>query len=280
MMNLEQGNIASPIITMYQTLQARYPQWSVEMGQPRGRGWIPGIGLMTAREGPLQVLLERIGEGLHTADRRTIAASFALRYGWSSSMAIAPYLLYHCVPKITLDNVSFKFHDNTSFERAALHQPEGVMLDQDGVESHPLILQTPSSDALLAWLRESLVHQAQPVVDTLYEWSHFSVRGLWGMITSAWGSQFIHIFGEIDDQPKALPIVRQLFAGNDLAAQMQPEFYPVRYQHTMHVYHRGASCCRYYLLRRGQYCASCPLISQEERLQRQQARMKHLIDRH
>ena len=154
------------------------------------------------------------------------------------------------------------------------------MLDRDGVEPHPSIQRLPSSDALLAGLRESLVQQAQPVVDTLYEWSHFSVRGLWGMITSAWGSQFIHIFGEIDEQPKALPIVRQLFAGNDLAAQMQPEFYPVTYQHTTHVYHRGASCCRYYLLRRGQYCASCPLISQEGRLQRQQDRMKHLIDRH
>src|SRR5262245_23685187 len=122
---------------------------------------------MTSREGPLQVLLERIGEGLHTADSHTIAASFALRYGWSSGIAIAPYLLYHCVPKITLDNVSFKFHDSTSFERAALHQPEGVMLDQDGVESHPSIQRLPSSDALLAWLRESLAQHAQPVADTL-----------------------------------------------------------------------------------------------------------------
>ena len=243
------------------------------------RGLDSGAALLRAREGPLPVLLERIGEGLHTTDRRTIAASFALRYGWSSGMAIAPYLLYHSVPKITLDNVSFKFHDNTSFERAALHRPEGVMLDQDGVEPHPSIQRLPSSDVLLAWLRESLVQQAQPVVDTLHEWSHFSVRGIWGMITSAWGSQFIHIFAEIDEQPKALPIVRQLFAGDDLAAQMQPEFYPVTYHHTTHVYHRGASCCRYYLLRQGQYCASCPLISQAERLQRQQARMKYLISR-
>ena len=63
------------------------------MVQPRGRGWMPGTGLLTAREGELPVLLERIGEGLHSADRRTIAAPFTLRYGWSSGMAIAPYLL-------------------------------------------------------------------------------------------------------------------------------------------------------------------------------------------
>jgi hypothetical protein len=93
-MDLDEGNKASPIITMYQALQATYPQWSVAMGQLRGRGWIPGTGLLTAREGPLPVLLERIDEGLHTADRRTIAASSTLRYGWSSGMAIAPYLLW------------------------------------------------------------------------------------------------------------------------------------------------------------------------------------------
>jgi hypothetical protein len=270
----------SPILAIFQALRALHPQWDVQMGQPQGTGWIPGTALMTASEGPFQALLCEIGAGLHTADRRTIAASFALRYGWSSGVAIAPYLLYDCVPKITLDNVSFKFRDNTSFERAALHQPEGVMVPHDGVAPHPCVQWLPSRQALLGWLRASLVQQAQPMVDALYEWSHFSVRGIWGMITSAWGSQFIQIFGEIDAQQNALPAVRQLFAGDDVVSQMQPFFYPVTYKHVTHVYHRGASCCRYYLLRQGNYCASCPLISQEERLQRHQAWMKYLVERH
>ena len=41
-MDLDEGNKTSPIITMYQALQVRYPQWSMEMGQPCGGGWIPG----------------------------------------------------------------------------------------------------------------------------------------------------------------------------------------------------------------------------------------------
>ncbi len=277
-MNLEDSQAPSPMIAMYQALSARHPKWYVEIGQPRGPGWMPGTALMTASEGPFQALLVRIGERLQTADRRTIAASFALRYGWSSGVAMAPYLLYHCVPKIALDNVSFRFHDNTSFERVALDHPEGVMLPQDGVAPHPSIRWLSSPQALLEWLRTSLVQQAQPIVDALYEWSHFSMRGIWGMITSAWGSQFIHIFGEIGEQTHGLPCVRQFFEGHDVVSQMQPQFYPVTYQHVTHVYHRGASCCRYYLLRQGHYCASCPLISQEERLQRQQAWMKHLIE--
>jgi hypothetical protein len=89
-MNLEESQTPSPMIAMYQALWARHPKWYVEIGQPRGPGWIPGTALMTAREGPFQALLARVGERLQTADRRTIAASFALRYGWSSGVAMAP----------------------------------------------------------------------------------------------------------------------------------------------------------------------------------------------
>jgi hypothetical protein len=203
-MNLEESQTPSPMIAMYQALWARHPKWYVEIGQPRGPDWIPGTALMTAGEGPFQALLARIGDRLQTADRRTIAASFALRYGWSAGVAIAPYLLYSCVPTITLDNVSFKFNENGSFERGTLHRPEGVMLPEDGMAPHPSIRWLSSPQALLEWLRTSLVQQAQPIVDALY-----AMRGIWGMITSAWGSQCIHIFGEIGEQTQGLSWVRQ-----------------------------------------------------------------------
>jgi ferric iron reductase protein FhuF len=267
----------SPIVAVCQAVHARHPTWAGDMGRPRGTGWGPGVDLMTAGEGPFRALLERIGERLHTSDRRTIAASFALRYGWSSGVAIAPYLLYHCVPTVTLDNVSFQFHDKMSCDRVALHQPAGAMLRQDHVAPHPSIECLPSPQALIARLRTSLVQQAEPVVDALSAWSQFSRRGVWGLITSAWGAQFINVCGEIGAQTDALPHVRQLFAGHDVVSQMQPQFYPVTYQQVTHLYHRGASCCRYYLLQPGQYCASCPLLSQEERLRRHTQGMKTLV---
>src|SRR5262245_49045974 len=127
----------SPMIAVYQALRAINPKWEVEVGWPRGPGWMPGTALMTAQEGALQALLGRIGERLQTSDRRTIAASFALRYSWSAGVAMAPYILYRRVPAIALDNVSFKFHENTLFERVALHRPEGVMLVEDKVAPHP-----------------------------------------------------------------------------------------------------------------------------------------------
>jgi hypothetical protein len=146
-MNREESLAPSPIIAMYQALRARRPKWPVEMGQPHGPGWNPGTAWLTAWEDPFQALLAQIGKRLQTADRRTIAASFALRYGWSSGVAFVPYLLYACVPTIALDNVSFKFNDHGAFERAALHQPAGVMLPHDGVAPHPSVrwLSTPQT---------------------------------------------------------------------------------------------------------------------------------------
>ena len=128
----------SPIIGIYQELRTLQPAWYVEMGRPHGTGWITGTDLRMASEGPFNDLLSHIGDRLHTADRRTIAAAFALRYGWSAGMAIAPCLLGDCVPTITLDNVSFKFGANTLFERVALHHPTGVMLHPGGGAPHPL----------------------------------------------------------------------------------------------------------------------------------------------
>lgn len=277
-MTREEGREHSPIIAIYDELRMMQPKWDVVIGNPREPGWITGTDFLTATEGPFSALLSRIGEKARTTDRKTIAASLALRYGWSSGVAIAPYLLHQCVPNIALDNISLKFTENTLFERVALHRPEGVMLQQERGAPHPGIQFLPNPTSVLVWLRKSLVRQASPIVDALYRWSSFSQKGIWGMITSSWGAQFFHIFGEIATQKSGLPLVQQFFAGYDVVFQTQPNFYPVTYKHVTHIYHRRATCCRYYLLPQGSYCASCPLIPQEERLRRNMEWMKTQAD--
>jgi hypothetical protein len=138
-MQREAPGETSPIIAAYQALQAICPNWYVEIGQPGGTGWLRGIDLRTASTGPFNTLLSQIGASLHTTDRRTIAASFALRYGWSSGVAIAPYILCQCVPHITLDNVSVKFNQQALFERVALrtfHRASGRTLKKHPLDTH------------------------------------------------------------------------------------------------------------------------------------------------
>lgn len=269
----------SPFVAIFKALGEHNPAWRADIGPPQDPGWISGTSLRRATEGPPHELLLRIGTRVGTSDRRTIAALFALRYGWTSVLAVAAYLRHDAVPDVSLENISLKFKENTFFERLALHVPRGAMKASDPASPHPSVEALPSDPrSLLGCLRRRLVEQAQPVVEALHDWSGFAPRGTWGMLTSSWAAHFTAHFGEAGEQSEALPILSDFFAGDDLVAAMQPRFHLVTYGEVTQVYQRRASCCRYYLVPRGDLCASCPLVSHEERVQRNRAWMKSQMD--
>jgi hypothetical protein len=269
----------SPLVDVYNGLRALNASWHVEVTTPSGPGWIAGTDLRDAERGPFNELLTRIGERVETADRRTIAASFALRIGWASAMAIAPYLRGRCVPDIDLENVSFKFRESTFFERTAIYEPRGTLIATDPRASHPSMRTVPDADTLLRTLRTALVNQAAPVVDALYRWSGFARKGTWGMLTSSWASQFTGLCETPSGQDVMLPVIETFFAGDDDPAAMQPRMHPVTCDNVTHLYQRRASCCRYYLLPQGDLCASCPLVSHDDRLARNLEWMKTQLER-
>jgi ferric iron reductase protein FhuF len=121
--------------------------------------------------------------------------------------------------------------------------------------------------------------QASPVGDAVYNWSGFGRKGIWGMITSSWASLFVHVYDRLGSQADALPVIQSFFQGSDDVARMQPRLHPVTLDNITHLYQRRASCCRYYLLPQGSLCASCPLVSQEERVARNLEWMKKQLAR-
>ena len=270
----------SPVVGIFREIQAADPKWRVDVGDPRGDvGWIRGTDFVRATEGPFNLLLRATGDRLGTNDRKTVAALFALRFGWAASVAIAPYLTHACVPDISLDNISLKFRDDTLYERSALHRPIATMLRDDHTAAHPLIESVADRAALRRVLRHRLFEQTSPVVRALHEWSGFSVKGSWGMITSSWASHFIAVCDRQEGQAQAIPLLKELCSGDDDVAQMQPKLHPVTLGAVTHVFQRRASCCRYYLLPKGSLCASCPLVSHEERVRRNTEWMQRLLNR-
>ncbi len=251
------------IADIYDDLARQNPAWRVVIGEPEGPGWIRGAQFRSAADGPFNALLTRIGERMRSADRRTIAASFALRFGWSAGFAIAPCVTHDAVPDLSLDNISIKFRDNTFFECLALHEPRSVI----------------NPPQKLARLRQVLYDQTLDVVRALHAWSGFSVRGAWGQVTGSWASQFISACDSLGDQRNAVPMLDEFFAGDDDVARMRPRCHLVTHEAVTHVYQRRASCCRYYLLPQGSLCASCPLVSHDERLRRNREFMKQQLAR-
>lgn len=261
---------------VFAALAALNASWRVEVGRPEGPGWIAGDDLRDAHGGPFSELLRRIGDRDQTRDRRTIAASFAVRFGWASAMAIAPFVRHRCVPDVSLGNVSFRFTPSTFLERTAVHVPRVVIVEGDARAPDPTMttptMTTVANDAeLLRALREALAGQSEPVVDALHRWSGFARRGTWGMLTSSWASHLTGLCETPDDQRPVLPIIDGLFAGTDIVAAMRPRMHAVTCGPVTHLFQRRASCCRWYLLPQGDLCASCPLVSHQDRVQRNEA---------
>jgi len=276
---LPSGPDSSPIAQAFQDLEAVNAGWKVEVGSPEGPGWIAGPHLRDAQHGPFNDLLRRIGARDACDDKRTIAASFALRFGWASGMAIRPFLRSRCVPDVGLDNVSFKFTASTFFERAAVRVARGAVAVPDARAGHPRVASVGDAAALLRVLRHELVMQSEPVVEALHRWSGFARRGTWGLLTSSWASHFTSLSADPDDQRAVRPLIDGLFAGNDIVAAMQPRLHEVTHGAATHLFQRRASCCRYYLLPQGELCASCPLVSDQDRLARNLVWMQTLARR-
>jgi ferric iron reductase protein FhuF len=252
------------LVRIYNELRLLHPNWYVEFGSRCGDGWIPGDALRRPDIPPFDDLLTRIGHRLMATDRKVIAASFALRFGWSAGAAVAPYLLKQCVPEVALDNVSLRFSTQTFFEKLSLHDSDAIVLD----ESRDHIAEAGPGPALAAALRTTLVRQAEPVVSALHQWSRFSARAIWGQIASSWGAQFTSVLGHLGQHVEALEQARIFFDAPGFIKGMSPKFYAVTHRDLTRIYHRRASCCLYFRLPTGNYCASCPLIPQAESVRR------------
>jgi len=271
----------SPILGVYERLRQLHPNWHVELGEQRGAGWLLGTALLRPHEGPFASLLANIGERMQTTNRKIVAASFALRFGWSSGASLAPFLLERCVPDISLENVSLNFTEGALFERIAEHTPRGAMLSGEG-PNHPLVERLVHEDGdsegrwhagLSARMRSELVAQAEPVVRALYGWSNLPKKTLWGQVLSSWAGQVTSIYAELGRHLEALDAVENLFKSTCPHLVMRPTMYPVSHASVTHVHQRRATCCLYYKLPNTQRCASCPLISQAERETRNRAWM-------
>lgn len=270
-----QSVVLSPIVAVFERLRAMNPSWDVLVGDPAGPAWIRGTDLAAPDRGKLGDLLERIGGGLETSNRKVIAAAFALRFGWSSAAAIGPYLVARCVPDVRLENVSLRFGESGLFERVALHRPCGVMLREDVDAFDSRVMVVNDLEALRQQLRDILLANAAPVVDGLHAWSRFPRPALWGQVLSSWGTPMTQILTRIGatSAEATVKTATAFFDDPRPAFAMRPRFYTVLSNGERHAYHRRASCCLYYKVPRGTLCASCPLLRFDESVRKQAERM-------
>ncbi len=179
-------------------------------------------------------------------------------------MAIAPYLRFRCVPDVSLDNIAIRFNASAFVEGTAVYEARGTVAAGDPRAQQTSMSTVPDDHALLRALRVALVAQSAPVVATLYRWSAFAERAMWGVLTSLWASHFVALWPSGDDQRPLVQMLDAFFAGDDIVRAMRPDVTASESGGALHLQLRRASCCRFYLVRGGSLCASCPLVAEND----------------
>jgi hypothetical protein len=235
--------------------------------------WLSGADLARPDQPPLAGLLARFAVTGRTTNRRVASASFLLRFGWVSGFAIASYLACDRVPR--LSNYAVLFAPTSLLHalriRAVTFHDRSQPPSRGG-GAHP----APGGPRVLrpkpAWLRErlltSLWQLSEPVVAAQHAWSRFSRHALWSMVTSSWGAQFTSLARQLGDAPRGIAEARALFALHPELSRAAPELYEVCEADSACTCQRRAACCLYFKRPGQPFCASCPLLPEAERLER------------
>lgn len=140
----------------------------------------------------------------------------------------------------------------------------------DSVGTVPCAQERPNDEraGLRERLLESLLTFAAPVVEAQHRWSRFSRHALWSMVTSSWGAQFTTIARQLGDAPWGIAEARATFALEPEIARAAPELYEVRVDDAACTCQKRAACCLHFKRPGRGLCASCPILSEAERLGR------------
>jgi hypothetical protein len=224
----------------------------VELDPADRDGWIDEIALSDPETGPLADLNARFVAAGFGTNRRAVAASLLLRYGWAAGFIIAAWLARRDV--VHIRRFGLKFSAMTLVE-ALWVQDAQIVSGLDEADGHA---------ALLA----SLVDFTEPLIASQHHWSRFSRHALWAMAASSWAAQFATIGRRIGCEDAAVAEAQRLMAGHAEIAAAAPQLYAVRAGRRAQTCQRRAACCLYFKGPRQHFCASCPIIPPAERIAR------------
>ena len=232
-------------------------------------GWIDALALSSSRSEELESLQQSFWLCGLAPNKRAGSASLMLRFGWAAGFAIAAYLA--CARVVVLRNYAIQFTP-TMLLRALWIGSAGFI----GRRGDPLAgksdwVRTIAPSAMRECLLENLIAFTEPVVLAQHAWSGFSPGALWAMVTSSWAEQFVNVARQMGDESVGVREARAIFAVLPKVRSAAPELYEVASGGYKRTCQRRAACCLYFKNDQRYFCASCPIIPESERLERNRA---------
>jgi hypothetical protein len=202
-------------------------------------------------------------------NRKAASASLLLRLGWAGGFAIGAYLICRRVP--SLRDYAVSFSPTMLLRSIWVRDARFIGVHDDPLAGRPEWIESVEASDLRTRLLESLVLFTEPVVATQHAWSGFSRHALWAMVTSSWAEQFANIARQIGDEPWGVREAKAVFELVPELNRAAPALYDVHGGHTTRTCQRRSACCLYFKSSARYFCASCPIIPEFERLERNRA---------
>ncbi len=202
-------------------------------------------------------------------NRKAASASLLLRLGWAGGFAIGSYLACRRAP--ILRDYAVSFSPTMLLQSIWIRDAHFVGACDDPLAGRPEWIESIGANDLRRRLLESLVAFAEPLISTQHTWSGFSRHALWAMVTSSWAEQFANIARQIGNEPRGVQEARAIFELVPELSRAAPLLYAVHDGQAVRTCQRRSACCLYFKSSTRYFCASCPIIPESERLERNRA---------
>ncbi len=230
-----------------------------QFGDPTGgrpqplSGWIDEWDLAFPDRAPVTGLFAALSRDGFGGNKRALSASVMLRYGWSSGFHVGLWLTTGCV---------------ASGVQLKLRWSSNAVLTEIAIADCARVFPAGEHEHMRALLVRELAGRAAPIVEAHHRWSGFSRKALWSMVTSSWAAQFVHISEKLGEPEQGLAEADALLRIDPEIEAARPDLYMIESEGRRGVCQMRRLCCLWFKGPRREFCASCPIIPDEERLDR------------
>lgn len=226
---------------------------------------------------PLDAVLSRVAARLQTSDRRVLAALFMCDYTWRvAAPAVASYLAERRVPDLAPASVLVRFDDDGLVGPPAYRARTFATLASDTDAGASGAVPFPDPAALLTFLRESIEAHLSTTIAAVRARSPLGIRAQWALAADSCAEAFLWAGTQLGEQDRAQREAEALLSATGSPLRSKSPFLIVEHAGRRESFVSRSGCCLSYRLREQPHCATCPLLSAEERNQRLQTHLECL----
>jgi ferric iron reductase protein FhuF len=268
---------AAPFAATCAHLKEHLAYLDLVVGMPDEDGWIAAMDLAAAAAPERAEIMRRIAAANQTQDRHVVAMWFWNAYTWPVLMgSVLSYVLERRVPDLAPANIMLHWNDAGMTDGAAFRSGHFVALPDDPAVDDEDCTIVPDRDALHAVLVEQITqHYVPPMLDMLAAHSPLGTRALWATVADRCAGTVIQTVTELGTDTCRHEVAALL---RDAPLHGTTGVLAVEHDGREAFFLRRGGCCYSYKLPQYGYCATCPLLPIEERVQRLRTQLTQTME--